>query len=104
MAAKKAFKGYMSSKWVSMGHSQSGGAVWKLSDHPLVQGSRSEYMGGVAIAPGATKVHEQIESAIEEAQSPRSPGAFQVLQNLPAMIIGIMRASLTIPLHVYPKK
>lgn len=50
-AVRKVFPDLFNVKWMSIGHSQGGGAVWKLSEHPLVQDSRSGYVGTVAIAP-----------------------------------------------------
>ncbi|CAD0093359.1 unnamed protein product [Aureobasidium mustum] len=50
-AVRKVFPDLFNVKWMSIGHSQGGGAVWKLSEHPLVQYSRSGYVGTVAIAP-----------------------------------------------------
>jgi pimeloyl-ACP methyl ester carboxylesterase len=51
VAARKAFPGVFTDKWMSVGHSQGGGAVWKLSEHPLVQNPKSGYIGTVSIAP-----------------------------------------------------
>ncbi|PLB54753.1 hypothetical protein P170DRAFT_421407 [Aspergillus steynii IBT 23096] len=50
-AARKAFPHDLTHKWVSMGHSQGGGAVYKLSEHKLVQDDSSGYLGGVSLAP-----------------------------------------------------
>lgn len=52
-AARKAFPGAFTKEWMSIGHSQGGGAVWKLSEHPLVQGASSGYVGTVSVAPAA---------------------------------------------------
>jgi pimeloyl-ACP methyl ester carboxylesterase len=52
-AARKAFPGVFTEKWMSIGHSQGGGAAWKLSEHPLVQDASSGYLGTVAVSPGA---------------------------------------------------
>ncbi|RYC78404.1 hypothetical protein BFJ63_vAg18722 [Fusarium oxysporum f. sp. narcissi] len=51
VAARKAFPCNLSREWVSIGHSQGGGASWKLSEHELVQSERSGYLGGVSIGP-----------------------------------------------------
>jgi pimeloyl-ACP methyl ester carboxylesterase len=50
-AARNAFPDILSHEWASIGHSQGGGAVWKLSEHRLVQDSKSGYLGGVSVAP-----------------------------------------------------
>ncbi|KAI7767058.1 hypothetical protein ACKAV7_005323 [Fusarium commune] len=52
-ASRKAFPGVFTEEWMSIGHSQGGGAVWKLSEHPLVQDASSGYLGTVAVSPGA---------------------------------------------------
>ncbi|KAJ6091524.1 hypothetical protein N7467_003493 [Penicillium canescens] len=52
-AARRAFPGVFTKEWMSIGHSQGGGAVWKLSEHPLVQNASSGYLGTVAVSPGA---------------------------------------------------
>lgn len=70
VAASKAFPGRLSSRWASIGHSQGGQATWKLSEHPLVQGPSSGYLGGVSIAP-STKLYD---AAIQ---------SFEMLQELP---------------------
>ncbi|RYC79585.1 hypothetical protein BFJ63_vAg17529 [Fusarium oxysporum f. sp. narcissi] len=51
VAARKAFPRILSKEWVSIGHSQGGGASWKLSEHKLVQSEQSGYLGGVSIGP-----------------------------------------------------
>ena len=56
-AARKAFPTAFTEEWMSMGHSQGGGAVWKLSEYPLVQSPSSGYLGTVSFAP-ATKVYD----------------------------------------------
>lgn len=56
-AARKAFPTAFTDEWMSMGHSQGGGAVWKLSEYPLVQSSSSGYLGTVALAP-ASKLYD----------------------------------------------
>ncbi|THW59224.1 alpha/beta-hydrolase [Aureobasidium pullulans] len=66
VAARKMFPIVFNDKWMSIGHSQGGGAVWKLAEHPLVQDPRSGYVGTVSIAPAvnmsdlATTTYEKI--------------------------------------------
>lgn len=69
IAAKKAFPHDLSEDWVSIGHSQGGGASWKLSEHELVQTDESGYLGGVAIAPN-THIYEALLEAIKLLQGP----------------------------------
>ncbi|APA10087.1 hypothetical protein SS1G_05612 [Sclerotinia sclerotiorum 1980 UF-70] len=63
-AARKAFPGVFTKDWASVGHSQGGGAVWKLSEHPLVQSHTSGYLGTVAISP-ASKVFDMAVETFE---------------------------------------
>lgn len=49
-AAQKAFGAVLSRKWVSFGHSQGGGAVWKLAESNYVRNDTA-YLGTVAIGP-----------------------------------------------------
>ncbi|KAF7956496.1 hypothetical protein EAE96_003834 [Botrytis aclada] len=63
-AARKAFPGMFTKDWASIGHSQGGGAVWKLSDHPLVQKKSSGYLGTVAVSP-ASKIFDMFVETFE---------------------------------------
>ncbi|KUL82309.1 hypothetical protein ZTR_09724 [Talaromyces verruculosus] len=58
-AAGMAFGSILTHEWVSVGHSQGGGAVWKLSEHPMVQAHHSGYLGGVAISP-SSKIYDMV--------------------------------------------
>lgn len=69
IAARKAFPHDLSEDWVSIGHSQGGGASWKLSEHELVQTEESGYLGGVAIAPN-THIYEALLEAMKLLQGP----------------------------------
>lgn len=51
VAARKAFGHVFSHEWVSIGHSQGGGVVWKLAESKYAQDPDSDYLGTVAIAP-----------------------------------------------------
>ncbi|TGO70712.1 hypothetical protein BELL_0679g00030 [Botrytis elliptica] len=87
-AARKAFPGVFTKDWASVGHSQGGGAVWKLSEHPLVQKHTSGYLGTVAISP-ATKI---LDMAVETFESivPRPDfHQFVVTAELGQMVYGI---------------
>ncbi|KAE8377070.1 Alpha/Beta hydrolase protein [Aspergillus bertholletiae] len=58
VAARKAFPGLFTDEWMSVGHSQGGGAVWKLSESKLLQtGAAGKYLGTVALAP-ASKIYD----------------------------------------------
>lgn len=52
-AARKAFGNILTREWISIGHSQGGGSVWKLAESPLVQDAATGYLGTVALAPPA---------------------------------------------------
>ena len=64
-AARKAFPTAFTDEWMGIGHSQGGGAVWKLSEYPLVQSPSSGYLGTVAIAPAA-KLYDMAILAAKE--------------------------------------
>ncbi|KAF2629490.1 alpha/beta-hydrolase [Macroventuria anomochaeta] len=66
IAAQNAFPHSLSREWVSIGHSQGGGASWKLSEHKLVQKNQSGYLGGVAIAPN-TRIYDAITQSVNMA-------------------------------------
>ncbi|KAH6962001.1 Alpha/Beta hydrolase protein [Ilyonectria sp. MPI-CAGE-AT-0026] len=51
---------FFTKEWMSVGHSQGGSAVWKLSEHPLVQKASSGYLGTVAVAP-AVKLYDTVK-------------------------------------------
>lgn len=49
-AVRQAFGHVLSTSWVSFGHSQGGGAVWKMAESALVRNDTT-YLGTVAIGP-----------------------------------------------------
>lgn len=55
VAARKIFPNTFTDDWASVGHSQGGGAVWKLSESPLIKSGTAagNYVGTVAVAPGS---------------------------------------------------
>lgn len=65
-AARKAFPTLFTDKWMSVGHSQGGGAVWKLSES---QQPCSGYIGTVSAAP-ASKIFDMALLFPEIASSP----------------------------------
>lgn len=93
VAAQKAFPDALSHQWASMGHSQGGGAVWKLSEHDLVQDSSSGYIGGVSVAP-VSKLYDALlqidvlrESAFQLLNTSDSH-AFLGLGVVPSAVLG----------------
>ncbi|PHH73840.1 hypothetical protein CDD82_5245 [Ophiocordyceps australis] len=61
VAARKLFGNVLSREWVSAGHSQGGGAVWKLAESDYVRND-TNYLGTVAMAP-ATFIAESLEAS-----------------------------------------
>ncbi|KAK1479608.1 hypothetical protein CCUS01_04737 [Colletotrichum cuscutae] len=91
VAARTAFRDILSHDWASIGHSQGGGAAWKLSEHKLVQDSASGYLGGVAVAP-VTKVYDAlvaIESLRNLTQTGGDDHDFLALGVILSAVLGI---------------
>lgn len=73
-AARKLFGSNLADAWMSVGHSQGGGAVWALAESSLVRDDPlgvGEYVGTVAQAPAA-RVKEMAILAHEIASNPSS--------------------------------
>ncbi|SPJ90357.1 uncharacterized protein FTOL_13238 [Fusarium torulosum] len=87
-AAQTAFPGRLSRQWASIGHSQGGGAAWKLSEHKLVQGAKSGYLGGVAVAP-VTKLHDELEAGLEKLKAVKNIHDYYILGVIPSSAIAI---------------
>ncbi|SCO58613.1 uncharacterized protein FFMR_15769 [Fusarium fujikuroi] len=90
-AAHKAFPGVFTREWMSVGHSQGAGAVWKLSEHPLVQKASSGYLGTVAVSPAA-KLYDTVK-LVYNSYFPR-PGFHQyvVAAEMGPLVYGVMQA------------
>ncbi|KAA8644205.1 hypothetical protein EYZ11_004666 [Aspergillus tanneri] len=66
VAARKAFPNLFTREWMAVGHSQGGGAVWKLSESPLHRTEAAgTYLGSVALAP-ASKIYDMTLLAVEK--------------------------------------
>ncbi|KAF7900870.1 hypothetical protein EAF00_003091 [Botryotinia globosa] len=87
-AARKAFPGMFTKDWASVGHSQGGGAVWKLSEHPLVQKHSSGYLGTVAISP-ASKLYDMLVEIFEQIIPRPDFHQFVVTAELGQLIYGL---------------
>ncbi|TGO24541.1 hypothetical protein BPAE_0100g00090 [Botrytis paeoniae] len=87
-AARKAFPGLFTKDWASLGHSQGGGAVWKLSEHPLVQKHSSGYLGTVAISP-ASKLYNMAVDAFERIIPRPDYHQFVVTAEIGQLIYGL---------------
>ncbi|KAL2207298.1 alpha/beta-hydrolase, partial [Sarocladium strictum] len=89
-AAQRRFPKRVSKDWVSLGHSQGGGAVWKLSEHRLVQNPKSGYLGGVALAPAALKLYNTIQEVIDYvSNSPNPDQDAAMLGSASQLVIGV---------------
>ncbi|KAJ0128640.1 Uncharacterized protein HZ326_28273, partial [Fusarium oxysporum f. sp. albedinis] len=94
VAARKAFGHILSEDWMSVGHSQGGGAVWKLAESKFVQHAVSDagrYLGTVAISPATTildmfRMHgENLQKNLKEFRP------YVVVAELPSFSIGLSR-------------
>ena len=88
MAARKAFGNAITKEWVSVGHSQGGGATWKLSEHKLVQDSKGGYLGGVSVAPVST-LYDALALGFQKLQNVTNIHAYKLLGELPSAAIGV---------------
>lgn len=60
-AARSLFPTSFTKEWISFGHSQGGGAVWKLAESKHAH-KHSNYLGSVAIAPATFFIHQLLDS------------------------------------------
>lgn len=61
IAARKLFGHLLSQEWLSVGHSQGGGAVWKLAESEFVRHD-AKYLGTVAMAPATYPVSMMLDN------------------------------------------
>ncbi|GKT86582.1 lipase [Colletotrichum tofieldiae] len=72
VTARKAFGSVLSNEWMSVGHSQGGGAVWKLAEADLVRESEGgKYLGTVSLSPAVRLLDMFEEFADKLAQDPK---------------------------------
>ncbi|KAJ6012636.1 hypothetical protein N7522_002991 [Penicillium canescens] len=90
VAARKAFGSILTHKWASVGHSQGGGAVWKLAEHPKVQDNSSGYLGTVALSAPA-KVYDMAVWAWNNVLPTADFHQWVVTAELPAVDMGVKR-------------
>ncbi|RSL58836.1 hypothetical protein CEP54_007569 [Fusarium duplospermum] len=90
IAARKAFPLDLSKKWASIGHSQGGGASWKLSEHTKVQDDKAGYLGGVSIAP-ITYIYDAFIHGLEKLESlPEDEvQSFLIITLLPSLFFAV---------------
>jgi pimeloyl-ACP methyl ester carboxylesterase len=90
-AARKAFPGVFTKDWMSIGHSQGAGAVWKLSENPLVQSSSSGYLGTVAVSPGP-KLYDTAVAVYDQILPRADYHQYVLIAEQGHLIYGIMQA------------
>ncbi|KUL83265.1 hypothetical protein ZTR_09140 [Talaromyces verruculosus] len=96
IAVRKAFKSILSHKWLSVGHSQGGAAVWKLAEQieelQLSSNTTSggKYLGTVAISPAA-KLRDMAYNAINNILPLSHYHQWEVIAELPLAAIGLKR-------------
>ncbi|KAF5268205.1 hypothetical protein FOXYS1_913 [Fusarium oxysporum] len=94
IAARKAFGHILSEDWMSVGHSQGGGAVWKLAESKFVQHTVSDagrYLGTVAISPATTILDMFKLYAKNLEKNPEEFRPYVVAAELPSFSIGLSR-------------
>lgn len=94
VAARKLFGNALTDDWVSFGHSQGGGAVWKLAESEHVRNDK-HYLGTVALAP-ATFFQKQLVEGAKSLSSDDGP------KNKQAVGIGFLPLILRAIARVYP--
>ncbi|KAF9884578.1 hypothetical protein FE257_001462 [Aspergillus nanangensis] len=82
IAAKKAFS-IFSKTWMAVGHSQGGGAVWKLAESEYVKRDQNnDYLGTVALAPAAKVIDMFLANREEVISSGYLPLHAKAYQNV----------------------
>lgn len=89
VAARKLFGDSLTDNWVSFGHSQGAGAVWKLAESEHVRNDKT-YLGTVAIAPATYLVDQLLEgnaaaATANNSQQPAGLGFF------PLVLVSVQR-------------
>ncbi|KNG91055.1 hypothetical protein ANOM_000737 [Aspergillus nomiae NRRL 13137] len=91
VAARKAFPGLFTDGWMGVGHSQGGGAVWKLSESELLQtGAAGKYLGTVALAP-ASKIYDMTLLGAELLSQTSDYASYDILYETPWLPFAIER-------------
>ncbi|KAH6656039.1 Alpha/Beta hydrolase protein [Truncatella angustata] len=94
IAARKAFGHILSEEWMSVGHSQGGGAVWKLAESKFVQtavNGAGRYLGTVAISPATRILDMYREYARELSANTSKFRPYVIAAELPSFSIGLSR-------------
>jgi pimeloyl-ACP methyl ester carboxylesterase len=69
VTARRLFPATFTPEWMSFGHSQGGGAVWKLAESAHLANDTS-YLGTVAIAPSSYFIRQLADGLSQEEQTP----------------------------------
>ncbi|KAJ6111322.1 Alpha/Beta hydrolase protein [Penicillium sp. IBT 18751x] len=79
IAARKVFPALFTHEWASVGHSQGGGAVWKLSESDSIKtGAAGKYIGTVALAP-ASRIFDMTVLAADTILQSASYASYDVV-------------------------
>jgi pimeloyl-ACP methyl ester carboxylesterase len=104
LAARKAFPHAFTDKWASVGHSQGGGAVWKLSESDLVKTGRAgQYVGTVALAP-ASRIYDMTVLAAKTILQSAEYALYDVTYESLMLPIALQRAIPSIDLSFFSLK
>lgn len=104
LAARKAFPNTFTDDWASAGHSQGGGAVWKLAESALIKsGTAGNYVGTVALAPGA-KIYDLALLAAETILTHSDYGSYYVTYIYLWLSIALKRAIPSADISFFSQK
>ncbi|KAJ3498645.1 hypothetical protein NLG97_g974 [Lecanicillium saksenae] len=89
-AARSAFGDVLSRKWMSVGHSEGGGAVWKLAESDLLKNETNQYLGTVALAP-ATHIIDMAIAGLTDPSGGDDSDSGGYASYAPSLAVGIQR-------------
>lgn len=90
-AARKLFGDALTDEWMSVGHSQGGGAAWTLAESSLLHDdplSLGRYLGTVALAPGV-RLQDMVLAAIQASSSSDPASARSFLGEAGFLVLGL---------------
>lgn len=91
VAARKAFGHVLTREWMSIGHSQGGGAVWKLSESQYVKkDTKYPYIGTVALAP-ATHIIDMFSSIVGTSPDTSNNRSLSIFGYTPFLALAYQR-------------
>ncbi|TQV91253.1 prolyl aminopeptidase (secreted protein) [Cordyceps javanica] len=89
VAARAAFGNILSRNWMSVGHSEGGGAVWKLAESSLLATESQQYLGTVALAPATHIIDMAVSGLLGSGGDDSDSGGFA--SYAPSLAVGIQR-------------